>query len=179
MELKTKGNAFLNCFWDLASNEAGSRITAAEGIISHLQFASGGTEDQIAKDTAYALKRLVKGLSSSRESARLGFASCLVEVLCMERVSVTETLELLDEATRVTGSMKGSDERDVLFGRLFAFGAIIRSGRLREDIENARSVLDMMVELLTTKGWIREAVVECLLEFCTVRTLPMPILLYI
>jgi hypothetical protein len=34
---------------------------------------------------------------------------------------------------KVTGGMKGSDERDVIFGRLFGFLALIRSGRLRDD----------------------------------------------
>lgn len=32
-------------------------------------------------DAAYAVKRLVRGMCSSRESARQGFASCLVQVL--------------------------------------------------------------------------------------------------
>lgn len=32
-------------------------------------------------DSAYAVKRLVRGMCSSRESARQGFASCLAQVL--------------------------------------------------------------------------------------------------
>jgi hypothetical protein len=101
MELKDKGSAFLNCFWDLVSAEQESRQKAAQGIYKHLQFSSGGDPEQISKDTSYALKRLIKGLTSSRESARLGFASCLTEVLKIKRVVTSDVLEILEDSTKV------------------------------------------------------------------------------
>ena len=48
------------------------RVGAAAMIVRHVS--SGG-------DAGYAVKRLVRGMCSSRESARQGFASCLAQVL--------------------------------------------------------------------------------------------------
>lgn len=49
-----------------------ARVGAAAMIVRHV---SGGG------DAEYAVKRLVRGMCSSRESARQGFASCLTQVL--------------------------------------------------------------------------------------------------
>ena len=92
---------FLNLFWDLASDEATKRITSAENIIRHLREAdSEGTE--YSPDVDYSLKRLIKGLSSSRESARLGFAACLAELLSFKSINIALVIELLDENTKVS-----------------------------------------------------------------------------
>lgn len=62
-----------------------------------------------------------------------------------------------------------------MFGRLFGFLAIIRSGRLRDDSdenrETAVKILNDLVDLLGAKGWIREVVVESMLELVEVRCL--------
>lgn len=50
-----------------------SRVGAAGMIVRHVSDAGG--------DAGYAVKRLVRGMCSSRESARQGFASCLAQVL--------------------------------------------------------------------------------------------------
>ena len=56
------------------------------------------------KDITYTLQRLVKGLSSSRESARLGFASCLVQVLSQSSdVQLQDVMILIEENTKLTG----------------------------------------------------------------------------
>lgn len=163
--IKTKGSAFLNCFWDLVSDDNIKRIEAGDGIVTYLKSLDTTTPTVEAfKDITYALKRLVRGLSSSRESARLGFASCLVEVLKLNAVSIREVLDLIDENTKISNGTKRADERDMVFGRLFGFLALIRSGRLDNDFENGKEIFKTMVDLLGTKGWLREVVVEALLE---------------
>ena len=62
---------FLNLFWDLASDDAEKRIPAGKKIV---EYTLHPKEDQVGVDKSYTIKRLVKGLSSSRDSARLGFA---------------------------------------------------------------------------------------------------------
>ena len=52
--LKNNG-AFLNSFWDLASDERERRLTAACHIVEHVKSEEGSTID-----TDYALKRLVR-----------------------------------------------------------------------------------------------------------------------
>ena len=60
-----KNSAFLNSFWDLASDEREKRLAAAGKIIEHVKGSDGG-----AVDTEYALKRLVRihGSASSHRS---------------------------------------------------------------------------------------------------------------
>ena len=59
-EMTTLNNngAFLNSFWDLASDERERRLSAACQIVEHVKNEEGSTID-----TDYALKRLVRLLS--------------------------------------------------------------------------------------------------------------------
>ena len=63
-EMTTLNNngAFLNSFWDLASDERERRLSAACQIVEHVKNEEGSTID-----TDYALKRLVR--LSSLQSA--------------------------------------------------------------------------------------------------------------
>lgn len=56
-EMTTLNNngAFLNSFWDLASDERERRLSAACQIVEHVKNEEGSTID-----TDYALKRLVR-----------------------------------------------------------------------------------------------------------------------
>ena len=47
----------------------------------------------------------MKGLSSSRESARLGFASCLVQVLAQSpKIQLQDVMTLIEDSTKLTGT---------------------------------------------------------------------------
>jgi hypothetical protein len=59
--------------------------------------------------------------------------------------------------------MKGSEERDVMFGKLFNFLALIRAGRIQNDSTTGLYILDRFIELHKRKGWIREVVSEAIL----------------
>ena len=50
-----KNSAFLNSFWDLASDDTEKRVAAACQIIDHVKLQEGN-----GVDTEYALKRLVR-----------------------------------------------------------------------------------------------------------------------
>lgn len=136
LELKNRNSKFLNCFWDLASDDNEKRIKGGIDIIEYVLNAeklwretgfhdvkksnssdnksddddddedvSNDSEkkDILANDTEYALKRLVRGLGSSRESARQGFSACLCEVLnILPQVRVIDVLSVLDENTKVS-----------------------------------------------------------------------------
>ena len=156
-----KNSAFLNLFWDLASDERSKRLTAANQIILHIQTCEAQGS---SVDTDYTLKRLVRGLGSSRESARHGFVTCLSELLVTVRaIEVTSTLQLIDEHTKISGSLKGAEERDFLFGKLFGYLSLIRSGRLSEDVIQTGCVMDRLLELHARKGWLREVTTEAIL----------------
>ena len=61
--------------------------------------------------------------------------------------------------------MKGVEERDMMFGKLFGYLAIIRSGRLQIEISDDLSVelFNRILELHSKRGWIREVTSETML----------------
>ncbi|KAI0239696.1 DNA-directed DNA polymerase [Massospora cicadina] len=142
-----KDSSILPVFWDLASPELGKRLEAAQTLVVTLatfqaQFKGklggrGGRPGSISfnevlhGDVNYSLTRLIKGLSSPRESARQGFSLALTELLrLINFLPVKRLVELLNEHSRCGGSMKGEQARNMLFGRLFGLLAIARSGIL-------------------------------------------------
>jgi DNA polymerase phi len=70
----------MNLYDDLASNQERRRIKAAEQLVTKIVEGQKSGNAEKGTELAYALTRLVKGLSSGRESARLGFGIALTEV---------------------------------------------------------------------------------------------------
>ncbi len=65
---------------ELTSNEEGHRIGAAEELVKKIVEGKRSGNVENGTELTYALSRLVKGLSSGRQSARLGFSIALTEV---------------------------------------------------------------------------------------------------
>ncbi|ETV73453.1 hypothetical protein H257_11590 [Aphanomyces astaci] len=160
-------NAFLKVFWDLAELNPATRVAAVESIVQHLNQAND------AEELAYTLKRLIRGLASSRDAARQGFSTALTALLhhFPAAVPVESVLDLLKSTMDVSASMKGMEQRDHMFGRLFGLLAIHSSGRLSgaDDLVIA-SLLDEVITLSKWKKWFREACYEGLLAI--VESLP-------
>ncbi|CAM9555287.1 unnamed protein product, partial [Ectocarpus sp. 12 AP-2014] len=100
---------FMQGFWDLASVDVPVRVGAAAMIVRHVSNPEGG-------DAEYAVKRLVRGMCSSRECARQGFASCLAQVLAVlpkDAPTTPAVLEQILKTTQTTAAMKGADEREL------------------------------------------------------------------
>lgn len=74
-----KNSAFLNSFWDLASDEREKRVAAAGQIIEHVKGPQGGSVD-----TEYALKRLVRNYEIS---------SILILVACQNHNGLFSVVE--------------------------------------------------------------------------------------
>ncbi|KAF8062006.1 pol5 [Scenedesmus sp. PABB004] len=146
---------------------------------------------------AYGLKRLARGLASSRQGARQGFAAALAAVLSRSAaaaaaapprgkggggggelaapfVSAAGVLALLDACLEVTGSMKGSDQRDALLGRVFGLAALARSGLVAalpaappgaaSAARGVAAVAEQLVGLLQRKAFLRESAAAALAE---------------
>jgi DNA polymerase phi len=93
----------LSLYWNLASPAKDERLDASVKLISALQSFQKAhivvglsnrdeqaepelsLDDLNAQDVSYALRRLVRGLASARESSRLGFAVALTEVHLLHR----------------------------------------------------------------------------------------------
>lgn len=151
---------FLKLFWTLAESDVATRTSAATQLLAYLRDHND--------DVNYTLKRLVRGLASSRDAARQGFSAALAALLAEfpRDITLTETLELLIDAMQVTASMKAMEQREHMFGKLFGLLALHRSGRLLET-ENepfAVQVVQQLIEMSAWKKWLREACVEAILS---------------
>ena len=99
-----KSSKFMNWFWDLASDDDNKRSIPATMILKYVAETQKrvDTPNTMSVDFEYTLKRLIRGLSSSRDSARQGFSACLCQFLKVFRfVELTQVMEILDDTTKV------------------------------------------------------------------------------
>jgi len=171
MNVLKKDPTFLNCFWELASQDGSVRVAASERLSTFL------SDDEVAHERNYTTNRLVRGLASSREAARLGFATALTNLLRQDTVELKEVWSVLDKETMITGSMKGEEERDNLFAKLFCCLCVIRSQKIKNQsaelaLETAGELLRRLLELHAAKGWLREVTAyACVLLLSSCRRL--------
>lgn len=163
---------FMQTFWDLASVDGGKRRQAAQMLVDEFseQAEPGASVEEVQdKQLTYTLRRLVRGLCSSRDGARHGFCLALTELLCThDAVTPTRVLELMKAAMKTSSSMKGNEEREIFFGRVFGCMALIRSGRLTADEAEARKmVAELLAGAATAKSFLREICVELIGQLVT------------
>ncbi|CAN6455380.1 unnamed protein product [Victoria cruziana] len=189
----------IDIFRDLSSVEVSAREAVVEVLVKELQKVqkayekSGGTlyegsaqleaeKDEGLKNCApslrYAIRRLIRGVSSSRECARQGFALGLTAVLgTIKSINTVSILELIDNLLEVSSSMKGQEARDCLLGRLFAYGALARSGqmahewRVNNETTTIKELIGLVISLADKKRYLREPAVLIILELAD--TLPV------
>jgi DNA polymerase phi len=91
-------------------------------------------EEEICSLVSYSCKRLIRGMSSGRGSARQGFSLALCEILkSVDKLETKLVLDLIDKSLIIDGPgkpQKGGDLRETLLGRVFAYGALLKAGRL-------------------------------------------------
>lgn len=183
----------IGVFGDLASVDASKREAAAERLAMELlevqkaydevgnkEAFQSGFQLEAAKDDGlddcapsvrYAVRRLVRGVSSSRECARQGFALGLTILITTNfKISVHSLLKLIADSLEISSSMKGQEARDCLLGRLFAYGGLARSGRLKEEWTSDKNTpyikefTSLIISLASKKEYLREPAVSVLLN---------------
>ncbi|BBH09251.1 DNA polymerase V family [Prunus dulcis] len=180
-------------FKDLASADGSVREAAAEALAMELvevqraydglenkELVEGGVKLEAEKDDGlndcapslrYAVRRLIRGVSSSRECARQGFALGLTTLVStIPSIKVNSLLKLIVDFLEVSSSMKGQEQRDHLLGRLFAYGALARSGRLAEEWVSDRNTplikefTSLLIALASKKRYLQEPSVLVILD---------------
>lgn len=166
--LSTSMSVLKDHYYKLSSELPKERIEAATALLSELSSA-----DQ-KEEWDYALGRLIKGLSTSRQTARFGFSMALTELvreLVLKQdyeLSLSSFLDKVVDATQVSASMKGKELRSVLFGRLFGFQALVNSGLLLEKASSQSDIqkfVSLLVQLSGAKSWLRESAMFTLCQF--------------
>jgi hypothetical protein len=182
---RTTETPFLDSFYGLSSAEPKERAQAAQVMLHHCLLGPSAN----SKDASYAFRRLLNGLCSGRAAARQGNGSALTSFLRisfqlekMEEIRaesqkeeselgsllayVRERLLKATDPTQTTGKIKGSEERDYQFGRLFGILAVVRSGILLPSEDGDHELADIIkvtsgfvsdiTELFWLKKWMRE-----------------------
>ncbi|PWN37684.1 uncharacterized protein FA14DRAFT_130502 [Meira miltonrushii] len=113
-------------------------------------------------DLVYAIKRLTKGLASHRESARLGFSVALCELFQRTRsISTQHAIDLILAYSKPAQKIKGQEERDMLFARLFGLHALVRSEVLCDSSvtnqEDFQRIIRILHNISSGKHWLRES----------------------
>ena len=99
---------------DLANENEEIRLKAAHALVSKLSPENAPTGEQVER----ALTRLVRGLSSGRKAARIGFSIALTEILSQllgpdqkdaprSDITVERVLDILKKQTHAGGSVNG------------------------------------------------------------------------
>ncbi|XP_022952434.1 DNA polymerase V [Cucurbita moschata] len=183
----------ISVFKDLASADILVRESAAEALATELlkvqqayeklenkDLVEGGLKleaekddglDNCAPSVRYAVRRLIRGVSSSRECARQGFALGLTALIgTQSNVKVDSLLKLITNILEVSSSMKGQEARDCLLGRLFAYGALVHSGRLTEECSSdknsshVKEITSVLISLAAKKRYLQEPAVLIIVE---------------
>ncbi|XP_023744837.1 uncharacterized protein LOC111892992 [Lactuca sativa] len=188
----------IGVFKDLGSADGLVREAAAERLVMELQVVQkaynmlekkedvdGGLKLEAEKDDGlnncapslrYAVRRLVRGVSSSRECARQGFALGLTMLVgAVSDIALDSLLKLIVDLLEVSSSMKGQEIKDCLLGRLFAYGALARSGRLIQESEYIKEFTGAVITLATKKRYLQEPAVIVILQL--VEKLPVKVVL--
>ncbi|KAG0071985.1 DNA-directed DNA polymerase [Linnemannia elongata] len=166
----------LPLFGILASLDVAERNAAALTLIKSLAVLQNShkcdidpsvediTEEKLDQlchpEVVYALKRLIRGLPSDREAARQGFSLALTELLIgLNFLTVKVVLELLFRFTEIKNFMKGKEERNHMFGRIFGYMSIVQSGMLTRpttSAEDIQLIVDDLVEYSQDKSYLSE-----------------------
>ncbi|XP_044491114.1 uncharacterized protein LOC123215113 isoform X2 [Mangifera indica] len=182
----------ISVFQDLASANVSLRQAAAESLVTQLvevqkAYERGGRElvedgmkleadkydglNDCAPSLRYAVRRLIRGVSSSRECARQGFALGLTLLIGkIHSVKVDSLLKLIVDLLEVSSSMKGLEARDCLLGHLFAYGAIARSARLTKEWNSdkntpyIREFTSLLISLAAKRRYLQEPAMSIILD---------------
>ncbi|KAL7836131.1 hypothetical protein AOLI_G00274150 [Acnodon oligacanthus] len=141
-----RSRELLDLFWEIAKPERETRLQAAEKLVEQLK--KSGEADELK----YVVKRLVSGLSHTREQARTGFSATLAQVLSVfEEISLQSTLDQIKEKHNLQ-TMNKKQIRNVVFGNFFGVLALSQSSRLHKE----PLLLLECVKLLQTLSQYRE-----------------------
>lgn len=156
-------------YYRLGSELPQERIEAAKELLSEL------IEVNDKEEWDYALNRLVKGLITTRQSARFGFSMALAEVtreLLFKKdfeFTLDSYLDLVLSTTEVKSSMKGKEERGVLFGRLFGLQILLNSNLLNEEKLVSQEIytkfISSLIDIANAKSWLRETAIFTLCQY--------------
>eukprot|EP00930_Biecheleria_cincta_P019808 TRINITY_DN15038_c0_g1_i1.p1 TRINITY_DN15038_c0_g1~~TRINITY_DN15038_c0_g1_i1.p1 ORF type:complete len:1347 (+),score=340.32 TRINITY_DN15038_c0_g1_i1:72-4112(+) len=113
-------------FHNLGDADVKVRCAAAQGVRDTL------LSSEVAKtELAYTLRRLVRGVQSSRQCCRQGFSLALAEVLHAFPQELQTVLQLLEQTSELQAGLRSGEQKERLLGKLLVYVAILQAGSLK------------------------------------------------
>ncbi|CAL9685098.1 unnamed protein product [Knipowitschia caucasica] len=145
-----QNRVFLDLFWDLSKPEQDVRLRAVDGLVTYLK------DHNKEEELEYTLKRLVDGLSHSRETARPAFSLALGQVLsAFADISLLQTLNRIKDKHNLL-TVKKKLQRNAMFGNLFGVLALHQSGRLTQEPEVVLACVQLLQSLTPHRQHLRD-----------------------
>ncbi|XP_075417275.1 myb-binding protein 1A [Tenrec ecaudatus] len=149
---------FLDFFWDIAKPEQETRLAATEKLLEYLRARPQGSEMK------YALKRLVTGLGSGRETSRPCYSLALAQLLqAFEEIPLCSVLDQIQEKYDLQ-KVKKAMVRPALFAHLFGILALFQSGRLVKDQEALMKSVKLLQVLAHHRNHLQEQPQKALVD---------------
>jgi len=154
--IKKMDSTVLDCFTALADNNEECRIEAGVRLLKHVFGKQGKFQDEgVCPELQYTLNRLVRGVASSRVTARKGFYAAFVGLLsAFPFLTVEDVLAALKKELHSANSSK-SEEADIYTGHILLYGALIRSGLLfKGTAEEQMEVFNSAIEAGSKRSYL-------------------------
>uniref|UniRef100_A0A3B4B0A7 Uncharacterized protein n=1 Tax=Periophthalmus magnuspinnatus TaxID=409849 RepID=A0A3B4B0A7_9GOBI len=151
-----QNRVFLDLFWDLTKPEQEVRLRAVDSLVQYLQSNN--------KELEYTLKRLVDGLSHSRETARPAFSLALGQVLsAFKDLSLLQTLDRIRVKYNLL-TVKKKLQRNAMFGSLFGVLALHQSGRLTQEPQVMVACVQLLQSLTPHRQHLKDLPTKTMMD---------------
>ncbi|SPO19935.1 related to DNA polymerase V [Ustilago trichophora] len=141
------------------ADDAATALVVDEAEAEAVEEALG---NRTVADLMYALRRLLRGLASPRESSRLGFAVVLTELLSRINYAVTakEVLTLILKYSNPQVAASRQEQKDFMFAKLFGIMSLVQSDLLIQPsatIAEFKRSMRILIALSSDKPWMAES----------------------
>eukprot|EP00960_Hanusia_phi_P037048 752680-Hanusia_phi.AAC.1 len=129
-------------FWQLSSNNENERTNSSFLLCNDLlkcqkDFSSANKADKksMCYDLSYTIKRLIRGMASSRDGSRHGFSMTFSVLLkAFSFIDCNEIFDMMLDLLKIKG-VTSQEEKESNFGRLFGCFAIVKSRFAGQEVE--------------------------------------------
>ncbi|KAK0176042.1 hypothetical protein PV328_000219 [Microctonus aethiopoides] len=154
----------LDCFTKLVADNERIRLDGELSLLKHLGQQKDNPEN---KELNYSLKRLIRGLGSSRTASRKGFYATLTAYFKITPdINMNDIIQIMEAELKATNSNSKSENADIHMGRILLCGALIRSKLLsNRTVEEQQKVVEILLTAGTKRSYLSFVSYSFLNEF--------------
>ncbi|XP_048746975.2 myb-binding protein 1A-like protein [Ostrea edulis] len=149
--------SILNKFWQLAESNQEKIIQTSKTLVDDLHRRQVD-ESGVCEELHYCINRLVKGLASSRQSARHGFSVALCQILRnFPSVNVDVILGAIAEHLKFTQKESRSEQGNILLGKVLAYLTIVQSGQIASATqEHVQKIVQNLLQVCKKRAFLTQ-----------------------